>query len=225
MHEEFLYLWRFIFIRKECWRGNIFQWRAYSKWKRYLFGKNGTQLGKGLDYGPALEFFSMLGVCRPVLQILILFQTKNCPFSHPFSDLASKIHTHSRDRPLRHYVWSSRRFEQQQKRFLKTDLCRIRVFLFLSYSFGIEPINTFVQSCSSLENHTRFKIKMNKVYTRFQTKTAQKGRAFWAVLLIYGLYSGVPPGGGGGSFTLSNMHCWYSTCFLKLKFVPYLFPL
>ena len=23
---------------------------------------------------------------------------QNCPFSHPFSDLASKIHTHSRDR-------------------------------------------------------------------------------------------------------------------------------
>ena len=25
--------------------------------KRYLFGKNGIQLGKGLDYGPAWEFF------------------------------------------------------------------------------------------------------------------------------------------------------------------------
>ena len=27
---------------------------------------------------------------------------------------------------------------------------------------------------SSLENHTRFQIKMGKVYTRFQSKTAQK---------------------------------------------------
>ena len=27
---------------------------------------------------------------------------------------------------------------------------------------------------SSLENHSQFQIKMGKVYTRFQTKTAQK---------------------------------------------------
>ena len=29
-------------------------------------------------------------VCRPVLQILTLFQTNKCHFSNPFSDLASK---------------------------------------------------------------------------------------------------------------------------------------
>ena len=33
------------------------------------------------------------GVCRPVLQILTLFQTKTCHFPYPFSDLASKMHT------------------------------------------------------------------------------------------------------------------------------------
>ena len=48
------------------------------------------------------------------------------------------------------------------------------MFLFLSYSFGIETINTFIHSRSSLENHTRFQTKMGKVYTRFQTNTAQK---------------------------------------------------
>ena len=32
----------------------------------------------------------------------------------------------------------------------------------------------FIHSCSSLENHTRFQAKMGEVYTRFQTKTAQK---------------------------------------------------
>ena len=51
---------------------------------------------------------------------------------------------------------------------------RIRIFLFLSYSFGIETINTFIHSRSSLENHTRFQTKMGKVYIRFETKTAQK---------------------------------------------------
>ena len=32
----------------------------------------------------------------------------------------------------------------------------------------------FVDSRSSLENHTLFQTKMNKVCTRFQTKTAQR---------------------------------------------------
>ena len=36
----------------------------------------------------------LLGVSRPVLQILTLFYTKKCRFSHPFSDLASKLHTY-----------------------------------------------------------------------------------------------------------------------------------
>ena len=39
-----------------------------------------------------------------VLQILTLFQTKKCHFSHPFSYLASKIHTHFKTWPLRNYV-------------------------------------------------------------------------------------------------------------------------
>ena len=38
--------------------------------------------------GYSWEF--LVGVCRPVLEILTLFQTKKCYFSHPFSDLASK---------------------------------------------------------------------------------------------------------------------------------------
>ena len=36
--------------------------------------------------GYSWEF--LVGVCRPVLQILTLFQTKQCHFLHPFSDLA-----------------------------------------------------------------------------------------------------------------------------------------
>ena len=45
--------------------------------------------------------------------------------------------------------------------------------LFLSYSFGIETINTFIHSRSSLENHTRFQTKTGKVYIRVQTKTGK----------------------------------------------------
>ena len=37
-----------------------------------------------------------------------------------------------------------------------TALASICIFLFLSYSFGIEMINTFIDSYSSIKNHTRF---------------------------------------------------------------------
>ena len=64
---------------------------------------------------------------------------------------------------------------------------RIRIFLFLSYSFGIETIDTFIHSRSFQENPTRFQTKMDNVYIRFQTKTAQKlyplgrHRAVWLI--------------------------------------------
>ena len=38
--------------------------------------------------GYSREFY--MGVCRLVLQILTLFQTNKCLYSHPFSDLASE---------------------------------------------------------------------------------------------------------------------------------------
>ena len=44
------------------------------------------------------------------------------------------------------------------------------VFLFRSYSFGIETINTFIRSRSSLENLTRFQTKIGKVYPRTDKK-------------------------------------------------------
>ena len=48
-------------------------------------------------------------------------------------------------------------------------------FVYFSFfAFGTDMINTFIHSRSSLKNHTRFQTKMGKVYTRFQTSTAQK---------------------------------------------------
>ena len=41
----------------------------------------------------------LVGVCRQVLRILILFQTKKSHFPHSFSDQISKIHTHFRTWP------------------------------------------------------------------------------------------------------------------------------
>ena len=50
------------------------------------------------------------------------------------------------------------------------------------------PGDEVVHSRSSLENHARFQTKMSKVYTRFNTKQAQK-------TILYRLYEGVslPP--------------------------------
>ena len=64
------------------------------------------------------------------------------------------------------------RLERKQKN--SSNPFRIRIFLFLSYSFGIETINTFIHSHSSRENHARFQTKLGKIYTRLQTKKAQK---------------------------------------------------
>ena len=84
------------------------------------------------------------------------------------------------------------RLERKQKNC--SNRFRIGIFFFLSCSFGIETINTFVHSRSSLKNHTRFQTKMGEVYTRFQTKTAQKPYHWeWHIPKIYILYKEVPP--------------------------------
>ena len=55
----------------------------------------------GEEGGYSWEF--LVGACRPVLQILTPFQTKICNFLHPFSDLASKIHTPFQTCHIRNY--------------------------------------------------------------------------------------------------------------------------
>ena len=77
------------------------------------------------------------------------------------------------------------------------------ILLFLYYSFGVEKTNTFIRSRGSLENHTRFKTIMVKIYTGFQTKMAQKpcipfGAAHTYIAYI-GEYPPPPPLGGKDS--------------------------
>ena len=110
--------------------------------------------------GEFLEF--LVGVCRPVLQILTRFQTKKCNFPHPFSDQNSKVLTRFHTWPLSRNTLSLLRLERKQKN--SSNPFRILIFFFLSYSFGIETIKTFIQSRSSLKTHTRFQTKMGKVY-------------------------------------------------------------
>ena len=56
---------------------------------RYISLKKMKNCGRFVpDGGYTWEF--LVGVCCPVHKILTLFQTKKCPFPHPFSVLASK---------------------------------------------------------------------------------------------------------------------------------------
>ena len=124
----------------------------------------------------------LVGVFRPVPQIQTLFQTKKCHFTNPFSYQTSKIHTRFQIWPLGMNYVIIIRLECKQNNSSNPFL--IRIFLFLSFSFAIETRNTFIHSCSSLENHTRFQTKMGKGYTRFQTKIAQKPYPMGRHLLI-----------------------------------------
>ena len=56
----------------------------------FLKSKSKPKKPKNGPRGYSWEF--LVGVCRPVLQILTLFKTKKCHFSHRFSDLPSKFH-------------------------------------------------------------------------------------------------------------------------------------
>ena len=77
--------------------------------------------------------------------------------------------------------------------------------------------NTFIHSRSSLENHTWFQTKMGKVYTRFQTKMAQKPYPMGGGTYLYSLYKGVnsppPPG------YKNNKYEYVPQFFQEVKFV------
>ena len=66
------------------------------------------------------------------------------------STLVTFVRTH----PNLVFLWYKRRNFRAIRRRL--PISRIRIFLFLSYSFGIETIKTFTNTRSSPENHTRF---------------------------------------------------------------------
>ena len=68
----------------------------------------------------------------------------------------------------------------ERKQIISSNEFRIRIFPIHSHPFGIEPIDTFIHFRISLEKHTRFQSKMGKMYTHFQTKTAQKPLLFGA---------------------------------------------
>ena len=53
---------------------------------------------------------------------------------------------------------------ERKQKFFWNYAFQIWIFLFLSYSFGIEMTNSFIHCCLSLENHTQFQTTVGKVH-------------------------------------------------------------
>ena len=119
----------------------------------------------------------LVGVCRPVLQILTLFQTKKCHFPHPFSDKTSKNNAHFQTWPLcRNYVILTQ-IRAQTKNSL--NVFRIGIFLFRSYSFRIQTINTFNYApVVSLKTVPNFRPNWAKCIPVFRPKTRSTQREY-----------------------------------------------
>ena len=68
---------------------------------------------------------------------------------------------------------------------------RIRIFLFLAYSFGIETINTFIHSVvpsKTIPDSRPIWAKCKPVFRPKRRKTPTR----WGGIYLYGLYKGVP---------------------------------
>ena len=85
---------------------------------------------------PGYSWEFLMGVCRPVLPILALFQDKKCHF-----------HTRFETWCPRNYVIITQ-IRMPNKKFLKP--LTIRILLFLSYALVIETTNMFIHCRSSL---------------------------------------------------------------------------
>ena len=81
------------------------------------------------------------------------------------------------------------RLEHKPK--IYSNAFRIRIFLFRSFSFRIDTINTLIRS-RSLENHTRFH---RKIYTRFRTEKVHKPYPLGRHIPIWLFYPPPPPRG------------------------------
>ena len=118
------------------------------------------------------------------------------------------------------------RLKTARKKISKNTF-RIRIFLFMTCSFGTVMINTFIHSRSSLETHTRFQTKMGKV----QTKTTPKPYPWGRHILIWLIWGYPPPPGilaeNNLLFELTVVHSSFSRDlfhprgdFILFRFIP-----
>ena len=82
------------------------------------------------------------------------------------------------------------RLERKQKKY--SNPIRIRIFLFLSYSFEIETINTFIHSVVLSKTIPDSRPKWAKCIPVFRPKR-RKNPTRWGCTYLYSSYKGVPP--------------------------------
>ena len=84
------------------------------------------------------------------------------------------------------------RFERKQNNY--SNPFRIRIFLFLSYSFGIKTISTFIQPVFPRKPYPIPDQNGKSVYL-FSDQNGAQNPTRWGGTYLYSLYKGVPPGG------------------------------
>ena len=152
----------------------------------------------------------MVGVCRPVPQILqTQFPTKKCNFPHPFSDLAFG------QKLCYHMVAVREQTENYSNAF------QIHIFLFFSYSFGIETINTFIHSVVPSKTIPNSRPKWAKCVPIFRPKR-HKNPTQWGGTYLYSLYKGVPPSPATTQeFSIPSVRvAWISSDHFELLLLP-----
>ena len=82
------------------------------------------------------------------------------------------------------------RLERKQNNY--SNPFRIRIFLFLSYSSGIETISTFIHSVVPSKTQPDSRPKWAKCIPVFRPKR-RKNPTRWGGTYVYGLYKGVAP--------------------------------
>ena len=83
---------------------------------------------------------------RPVIQILTLFQIKNCHFPHPCSDQTSKIHTCFQTWPLdRNYVIISWIGAQTKKFFKCISNSHVSISFLFTWNWNNKYVHTLPQ--------------------------------------------------------------------------------
>ena len=114
--------------------------------------------------------------------LMVPFSNQKCHFSRPFSDLA-----------FRQKIMSSLlRLERKQK--YSSNPFRIRIFLFLSHSFGIETIRTFIYThIVPAKTTPDSRPNWAKSISVFRPKR-RKNPTRWGGRYLYGLYKGYPQG-------------------------------
>ena len=117
--------------------------------------------------------------CHPVFQILILFQTKKCHFSQPFSDLALRTYD-----IITYIRMPTKGLLQNQVRF--AFYCFFLIQMELKRQLHSYP------PIATLDTINYSRPKWAKSPPLFRPKWC-KNHTLWDGTYLYGLYKGVPP--------------------------------